>query len=61
MKPETVTSDSESSETESEDHLKFVTEGFNLKQWEDVNVPADVKELLQYISRFALDVTNQSS
>lgn len=45
-----ITSESES-ETESEDIAKYTAEGFDYKQWEKLEVPSDIRDLFQYISR----------
>lgn len=50
QRPEGITSESES-DTDSEDQTKYVADGFDYKQWDKLEVPADIKELFQYISR----------
>lgn len=44
-------SSSESSESDTEDNMKQSAEGFDYKQWEELNVSSDIKELFQYIPR----------
>lgn len=51
QRAEGVTSESDGSDTESEDNTKYGAEGFDYKQWEQLDVPVDIKELFQYISR----------
>lgn len=45
-----VSSESESSDSATEDG-KAVVDGFDYRQWENLDVPADIKELYQYIAR----------
>lgn len=51
QRTEGVTSESDGSDTESEENVKYGAEGFDYKQWEQLDVPVDIKELFQYISR----------
>lgn len=51
QKIERISSDSESSDSDTEDNLKQSAEGFDYKKWEDLNVSAEIKELFQYIPR----------
>lgn len=51
-KVERVSSDSESSDSDTDDHAKTAVDGFDYKQWESLNVSADLKELYQYIARY---------
>lgn len=46
-----LSSESDSSDTDSDDNAKISAEGFDYKQWENVNAPGDIKELYQYIAR----------
>lgn len=52
QKIDRISSESESSDSDTEDNLKHSAEGFDYKQWEDLNVSSDIKELFQYIPRF---------
>lgn len=47
-----ATSESESSDSESEENAKNPSEGFDYKQWENLNVSTEIKDLYQYIARF---------
>lgn len=52
VKPaERVTSESESSDTGTEENIKISTEGFDYRQWENLDFPSDIKDLYQYIAR----------
>lgn len=51
QKIDRILSDTESSDSETEDNLKFSAEGFDYKQWENINVPSEIKELFQYIPK----------
>lgn len=52
QKIERISSESESSDSDTEDHLKHSAEGFDYKQWEGLNVSSEIKELFQYIPRY---------
>lgn len=52
QKIEHISSESESSDSDTDDNLKHSAEGFDYKQWEDLNVSSDIKELFQYIPRY---------
>lgn len=51
QKIERISSESDSSESDTEDNLKHSAEGFDYKQWENLNVSSEIKELFQYIPR----------
>lgn len=51
QKIEHILSESESSDSDTDDNLKHSTEGFDYKQWEDLNVSSEIKEIFQYIPR----------
>lgn len=51
QKIERIPSESESSDSDTENNLKHSVEGFDYKQWEDLNVSSEIKELFQYIPR----------
>lgn len=51
QKIERISSESESSDSDTEDNVKHSAEGFDYKQWENLNVSSEIKELFQYIPR----------
>lgn len=44
-------SDTESSDSESEKNAENLAEGFNYKQWENLNVSSEIKDIYQYIAK----------
>lgn len=48
---ERLTSESESSDSGPEDNAKLIIEGFDYRQWENLEGPPELKELYQYIAR----------
>lgn len=46
-----ASSESDSSDSEINDNGNVPAEGFNYKQWENLNVPSEIKDLFQYIGR----------
>lgn len=48
---ERLTSESESSDSGAEDNAKLIIEGFDYRQWENLDGPPELKELYQYIAR----------
>lgn len=54
QKIERISSESESSDSDTEDNFKQSAEGFDYKKWEDLNVSTEIKELFQYIPRYDL-------
>lgn len=51
QKVDRISSDTESSGTDTEENLKISAEGFDYKQWENLNLSSELKEMYQYIAR----------
>lgn len=57
---ERLSSESESSDTGTDD-AKAIVDGFDYRQWENLDVPPEIKELYQYIARLAIFSTKETN